>query len=78
MEQIAGSVVGKLVEFGLLGVLVLVLGWYIMQKDRQHREEREKLNSSLKDANDKMLTAFDRNTTVLTEVKTIIQTLRHP
>jgi preprotein translocase subunit YajC len=76
MESITGTIAGKLIEFGLLGVIVLVLGFYIVRKDKEHREEREKLASSLKDTNDKMLTAFDRNTTVLTEVKTLIQTLR--
>jgi hypothetical protein len=65
----------KLLEYGFLGIAVLMLGAFIMYKDRQHRDERKELTTSLKDANEKMLAAFDRNTTVLTEVKTIIQTI---
>jgi hypothetical protein len=77
METVMDTVAGKLIEFGLLGIIVIVLGVYIIKKDRDHHSERRELSGFLKEANDKMLSAFDRNTTVLTEVKTIIQSITH-
>ena len=73
-------------QYGVLGLIVFCMALYILKKEKDHATfivnkeaahaaERKEMVAALKENNDKMLVAFDRNTTVLTEVRTLIETI---
>ena len=75
MEELITRVGLLLLNYGVLGIAVIAMGLYILKKDREHAKERDMINGNLKGQNDKMIEAFDKNTTVLSEMKAIINTI---
>lgn len=78
MEPIATKVATMLFsQYGLLGILTVLLGLYVLKKERDHRDERKELVAALERQHTEALEVTKGNTTVLTEVKTLIQTLHN-
>jgi hypothetical protein len=76
MEAVATKVATILFsQYGVLGICVVGLVLFILKLMREHAKERAELVASLKSQGDTMLDAFEKNTTVLTEVKTLISTI---
>jgi hypothetical protein len=75
MEEIIVKSGLLLLNYGVLGIAVIAMGLYILKKDREHAKERELLNGNMKEQNNRMIEAFDKNTTVLSEMKAIINTI---
>jgi predicted HTH transcriptional regulator len=76
MEDLITRVGLLLLNYGVLGIAVIAMGLYILKKDREHAKERDVINGNLKEQNSRMIEAFDKNTTVLSEMKAIINTIR--
>ena len=87
MEAII-SKVGTLLlsQYGLLGIIVVVLGLYILKKEKDQKEDRadalKTMNEdrdaalkSLTDLTERAIASQDRNTQVLAEVRTLIETI---
>lgn len=64
-------------QYGVLGVVVLGLVLYILKKERDHANERKELVGAMEKQHSEALEVTKGNTTVLTEVKTLIQTITH-
>jgi predicted HTH transcriptional regulator len=62
-------------QYGVLGAVVTGLVIFIVWMIKTHNTDRKELVKTITDQNDRMINAFDRNTTVLSEVKTLIQTM---
>jgi predicted HTH transcriptional regulator len=75
MEEIIAKAGLLLLNYGVLGIATVAMGLYILKKDREHAKERDVINGNLKEQNNRMIEAFDKNTTVLSEMKAIINTI---
>lgn len=62
-------------QYGILGAVCVALSLFLIKVMRDHRAERDALVQSLTQQNDRMIDSFDKNTTTLTQVKTLIETL---
>lgn len=60
-------------DYGPLGLIVLASFWYIVRKDKQHREERKELTDTLAKQHSEALEVTRNNTTVLTEISVLIR-----
>lgn len=60
-------------DYGPLGLIVLASFWYIVRKDKQHREERKELTDALSQQHKEAMEAQNKNTTVLTEISVLIR-----
>lgn len=60
-------------DYGPLGLIVLASFWYIVRKDKQHREERKELTDTLTKQHSEALEVTRNNTTVLTEISVLIR-----
>jgi hypothetical protein len=77
MEGISESVIGPFMEAGLLGVIILALGLYIIKRDRDHRIERKEMFDLVGKQHTEAMEVTKGNMTVLAEMKTLIQTIVH-
>lgn len=76
MEAIAEKVVNILLsQYGVLGIIVIGLVLYILKKEKDHREERREMRAQFAAQHKEALEVTKGNTTVLAEVKTLIQTI---
>lgn len=55
MTGMEASIVGKFMEFGVLGITVLVLGYYIKTLQAVHRKERDDLLKSHKTEREELI-----------------------
>lgn len=76
MEEVATQI-AKIVfsQYGVLGIVVVGLVLYILKKEKDHRDERRELVGAMQKQHSEALEVTRGNTTVLTEVKTLIQTI---
>lgn len=76
MEQIATKVATILFsQYGVLGVCVVGLVLFLLKTLKDHKEERLRLIEAIQRQHEEALEVTRGNTTVLTEVKTLIQTI---
>lgn len=59
--------------YGPLGLIILASFWYILYKDKQHREERKEFAEAFKQQHKEASEVTRNNTTVLTEIATLIR-----
>lgn len=86
MESDLGMVAALIHEGGLAAVVALIIFLWIQdKKENREREDKimaafekmsDKWNASFEKTNDKILDSLDKNTTVLTELQTIIKSRR--
>ena len=69
-------------QYGAAGLIFLSLGWFILYLTRLHREERKEVTEGLKLQHDECMSArkeavsaLQNNTSILTEISTIIRRL---
>lgn len=69
-----------LLQYGALGVMVIGMFWYIVNRDKAHAKERAETNQIIKDQFARMNQLADEgakkteaHTNILTELKTLIQ-----
>lgn len=62
-------------QYGILGAVCVGLIIFLVKIMKDHRAERDSIIRSLTTQNDRMIDSFDKNTTTLTQVKTLIETL---
>jgi hypothetical protein len=60
-------------QYGPLGIVVLACFWYIVMKDKEHREERKEITSALERQHTEAIEVTKANTTVLTEISVLIR-----
>jgi hypothetical protein len=60
-------------QYGGLGLTLLASFWYINKKDGEYKIERESYTKLLENLHKDALTAINNNTTILTEISTIIK-----
>ena len=59
-------------QYGVLGICVAALAWYVLHLDKQHREEIKQLREEHKQEVKELTKAFDRlNSTVQRLIDTI-------
>lgn len=76
MEAIAEKALNLLLsQYGVLGIVVVGLVWFILKIMKEHRQEREALIASMAKQHAEALEVTRGNTTVLSEVKALIQTI---
>ncbi len=75
---------------GILGPIIIFLGWYIWAKDKQIKvkdkvieavqearvQDAKSVNEALMELNDKWLNALNANTTATSELKTVMTLIR--
>ena len=75
---------------GILGPIIIFLGWYIWAKDKQIKlkdkvietvqearvQDAKSVNEAMMELNDKWLTALNANTTATSELKTVMTLIR--
>jgi hypothetical protein len=64
-------------QYGMPGLIIFSFGWYIVRKDREHKEERKDVTQALKAQHEEALEVTKNNTTVLSEIATIIKNKRN-
>jgi hypothetical protein len=60
-------------QYGALGLSLFASFWYINKKDEEHKTEREEWNTRIETMHSSSLKAIDNNTSVLSEIATIIK-----
>lgn len=61
------------IQYGPLGLIVLACFWYILYKDKMHKDERKELSDALSHQHKESLEVTKNNTTVLTEIAVLIR-----
>jgi hypothetical protein len=71
------NMIDKLLElgekYGALGLILIACFWYILYKDKSHQSERKEITEALKKQHEEALQVTKNNTTVLTEIATLIR-----
>ncbi|TXH07888.1 MAG: hypothetical protein E6R04_11975 [Spirochaetes bacterium] len=60
-------------NYGPLGLIILACFWYIVYKDKSHREERKELRGILEMQHKEAMEVTKSNTNVLQEISTLIK-----
>lgn len=60
-------------DYGALGLIILACFWYIVKKDGDHKDERKEVMDALAQQHKEALEVTKNNTTVLTEIATLIR-----
>ncbi len=60
-------------QYGPFGLIILAAFWYIIYKDKEHLNERKELTATLARQHSESLEVTKNNTTVLTEIATLIR-----
>lgn len=65
-----------LTQYGILGIVVAGLCWYILNIEKRHKEEREEWKQTIDRQFDKQNETMRENTSVLSALKTIIENMK--
>lgn len=65
-----------LLQYGVLGVAVIALAWYILRKDQQHSKERKEWTERQDKQIDRMLESSEESNKVLRENTNILSGLK--
>lgn len=66
-----------LAQLGLAGVVIIGLAWFVMYLMKQHKEERSEWQKRQEQQNDDHNRSLNRNTEVLSELTTLIKSMRN-
>lgn len=64
-----------IINYGALGAMVALLVAYIYWLQKAHKQERDVWKDTLEKQNNAMITAFKENISVMTELRTILQSI---
>lgn len=64
------------VNYGVLGVVVVALGYYIVSVEKRHKEERDEWRKTIEKQNDQINKNVQDNTSVLSALKTLLENRR--
>lgn len=62
-----------LLQYGILGVVVIALAWYVLNIERQHKKERDEWRVMIEKMNDDSTKVIRDHTTILTVLKTLLE-----
>jgi hypothetical protein len=65
-----------LAQYGILGIVVAGLCWYILHIEKRHKEERAEWKQAIDRQFDKQNETMRENTGVLSSLKTIIENMK--
>jgi hypothetical protein len=65
-----------LAQYGLAGIVILALGWFVLYLMKQQKEEREEVRKSNERRDDDHNRSLNRNTEVLSELTTLIKSMK--
>jgi len=63
-------------KYGLPGIVIGGLGWFVLYLMKQHKQERKEWQDAQKQRDEKSNEAINSNTTALTILKTLIETIK--
>lgn len=63
----------SLAQYGLAGIVIIGLAWFVMYLMKQHKEEREEWKRSQDRQNEEMNRNINRNTDILSGLKTLLE-----
>lgn len=66
-----------LAQLGLAGVVIIGLAWFVMYLMKQHKEERQEWTRKQEQQNEDHNRSLNRNTEVLSELTTLIKSMRN-
>lgn len=62
-----------LAQYGLAGVVIIALAWFVMYLMKQHKEEREDWRKAQDRQNEEANRNINRNTEVLSGLKSLLE-----
>lgn len=65
-----------LTQYGILGIVVTGLCWYIIHIEKRHKEERQEWKQTIEKQFDEANKTTRENTSVLSALKTIIENMK--
>lgn len=65
-----------LAQYGLAGLCIIGLAWFVLYLMKQHKEERDMWTKRQESQNDDHNRSLNRNTEVLSELTTLIKSIK--
>lgn len=63
----------ELLNYGVLGVVVVALGGYVLRIEKRHKEERDEWRKTIDKQFDRQNENIEKNTSILSGLKTLLE-----